>query len=252
MVLPRCRSQGTEAGPARRLDPTYLGEIAVKKLILCLTGLAVLASGAYFSSYLFAQGTGTATQQAGTKVAVINIGHVFNNYIKAQGFKKELEAAFAPYKDKIKRNQDQIVEWQKQLQSSNLDPKQREFYESSVRKNKRELEDWGVEMQRLLGKRQEDNLVQLWREVNLGIQKVSEAYGFQIVLGYGDPLDKELLHLFPNINRKMGAMDNGGAVPLYIHGSIDLSHAVTETLNRWEQQRSGVAPTGVQPVGGQK
>ena len=88
-------------------------------------------------------------------------------------------------------------------------------------------------MQKMLGKRQEDNLVTLWKEVNLGISKVSEAYGFQIVFGYGDPLDKALMDLFPNINRKMQAMDTGGAVPLYVHGSVDLSHAVTETLNRW-------------------
>jgi len=79
----------------------------------------------------------------------------------------------------------------------------------------------------------------------MGISKVSEAYGFQIVLGYGDPLDKALMDLFPNINRKMQAMDAGGAVPLYVHGSVDLSEAVTGTLNRWiEPQQKGVVPTG--------
>ena len=88
-------------------------------------------------------------------------------------------------------------------------------------------------MRKLIGKRQEDNLMTLWNEVNMGIKSVAEAYGFQIVLGYGDPMEAKDLALFPNVNRKMQAMDMGSTVPLYIHGSVDLSDAVTVTLNNW-------------------
>lgn len=217
-------------------------------MILYVTGFAVvLASGAYFTNYLFAQGTGgapTAQAQPGTKVAVVNIGYVFNNYKRAQAFKAQLERDFEPFKAKAKKLTDEMKQWEDDIRAAK-DPKVVENRQENIKRNKRELEDLSVNMQRMLGKTQEENLVTLWKEVNMGISKVSEAYGFQIVLGYGDPLDKALMDLFPNINRKMQAMDAGGAVPLYVHGSVDLSEAVTGTLNRWiEPQQKGVVPTG--------
>ena len=61
---------------------------------------------------------------------------------------------------------------------------------------------------------------------------------------------------FPNINRKMQAMDLGSTVPLYIHGSVDLSYAVTKTLNDWVKNAAGggVQPkdTSIQKTGGTK
>jgi hypothetical protein len=59
-------------------------------------------------------------------------------------------------------------------------------------------------------------------------------------------MEKNLLDQFPNVNRKMQAMDVGSTVPLYVHGSVDLSQAVVDTLNAWLTQKSAapVTPTG--------
>jgi len=226
---------------------TFLGEIAVKKLIVCVTGFAALIAGAAITNHLFAQGGNTPAQQQGTKVAVINIGHVFNNYVRAKAFKEELEKAFQPYKEKAKKLTDEMKRYDDEIRGNPaMKPTDVEQRQARIKVIKRELEDLSVDMQKNLGIRQEENLKTLWKEVNMGITKVSEAYGFQIVLGYGEPLDKAMRDAFPNINRLMQAMDAGGAVPLYVHGSVDLSHAVTETLNRW------VLGDGVQPTGGKK
>ena len=223
----------------------------MKKLILCVTGFAVLLAGGALCSYVFAQGgpAPAAQPQPGTKVAVINIGHVFNNYNRAKAFKLQLEKDFEPYKSKAKKLTDEIKQWEDDMRKPGVPPKDVEVRQEYIKRNKRELEDLSIEMQRVLGKKQEENLVTLWKEVNMGISKVSEAYGFQIVLGFGDPLDKALMDLFPNINRKMQAMDGGASVPLYVHASVDLSHAVTETLNRWT---AGPTDTKLQPAGLQK
>lgn len=217
-------------------------------MIVCVTGIAALLVGAYFTNYLFAQntGAGAATQpQPGTKVAVINIGHVFNHYVRAEAFKKELESAFNPFKEKAKKLTDDMKIWEEEARKPGATQAVIERNTELIKRNKRELEDLSVQMQKLLGKRQEENLVTLWKEVNMGISKVAEAYGFQIVIGYGDPLEKDMMHLFPNINRKMQAMDGGAGVPLYVHASVDLSHAVTQTLNQWVQQsQQPVIPTG--------
>ena len=78
---------------------------------------------------------------------------------------------------------------------------------------------------------QEEKLVSLWKEINRGIAVVAKAEGYQIVLGYGDHREKELLNEFPNVNRKKEAMDNGSIFPLYVHGSVDITQAVVKTLN---------------------
>lgn len=222
----------------------------MKKMIVLATGLAVLATGAYCAS-LFAQGGANpapaASAPAGTKIGVVNVGYVFHHWKKAQLFKDELERAAKPYNDQAKKLQDEIAVWDSEIKRGNLAKQDAELRQQNIVKNKRELEDLAGNMRKLLGKRSEDNLIKLWLDAKSCIDRVAEAYGFSIVFGYGDPLDKELMNLFPNINRKMNAMDGGASVPLYVHGSSDLSNAVTVTLNQWyDQQRVPATPTGNQ------
>lgn len=218
----------------------------MKRMIMIVTGFAVLASGAYFSRDLFAQGGGAAPapQMQGTKVAVVNIGLVFNQYRRALAFKLELEETLKRPKADAKVLMDEMEKYVKEIRETpNMSKTARDQREDLIYKNEQKLKDMNREIQRLLGKKSEDNLVILWKEVNMGIEAVSKHLGFQIVLGYGDPMDKDLLNLFPNVNRKMQAMDAGGAVPLYVHGSVDLSQAVADTLNSW-LPKSNVTPTG--------
>ncbi len=222
----------------------------MKKMIFLVAGFAALIAGAYSTSYLFAQpGGGAPAQpaaQQGTKIAIVNIGQVFNEYKRAVAFKKELEQTLTPYKDKAKKLTDQIKVLEDELRKPTLDAKTGAQFQDSIKANKRALEDMSAEISRLLGKKQEDNLVTLWKEVNMGIDAVAKAYGFQIVLGYGDPMEKELLNQFPNVNRKMQAMDLGSTVPLYIHNSVDLSPIIVQTLNKWIQPQDSktIVPAG--------
>ena len=209
----------------------------MKRSMFILTGVAVLAAGAYFGSYLFAQlpagGTGTAQANTGTRIAVINVGHVFHNYKRAVAFKAEIDELLRQPKAAATQLIEQGRGFEAQIKQPGISPADKQKLEISLLNVKRKLEDLDMEMRKLIGKRQEDNLMTLWKEVNMGIQQVAKAYGFQIVLGYGDPMEQKDLDLFPNINRKMMAMDLGSTVPLYIHGSVDLSDIVTVTLNRW-------------------
>ena len=63
-------------------------------MIVCVTGFAALIAGAFVTNHLFAQG-GAAPQQQGTKIAVINIGHVFNNYVVSVRRRDELKQFLA-------------------------------------------------------------------------------------------------------------------------------------------------------------
>src|SRR6185437_1549136 len=159
--------------------------------ILMLAGLAVLASGAFLSSYLFAQAPAAPASTAGTKVACINVGQVFNSYTRAKGFKDDLEHAVKPFKEKGKKLVDDIKKWQEDASKPGFDPKQRDNYENAIKKNKRELEDMQAEIQTLIGQKQKDNMMTLWKEINMGIKACADSSGYQIVLAYGDPVEKD-------------------------------------------------------------
>ena len=219
-------------------------------MIVLVTGFAALIAGAYGTSYLFAQGGGAPAApaaQQGTRVAVVNIGHVFNKYKRAVAFKDDLESTLKPFKEQAKKLADHIKVYEDELRKPGLPPTTQEQYQSSITKDKRQLEDMSRDISKMLGKKQEDNLVTLWNEVNMGIKACAEGYGFQIVLGYGDPIDDKVLNLFPNVNRKMQAMDLGSSVPLYIHGSVDISNVVVTTLNKWVDDQAAkqkIIPAG--------
>ena len=218
----------------------------MKKLYLFVGGFAALVAGVAGSTYLYASTPGNVqpVQQQGTKVAVVNIGLVFNKYTRAIAFKADLEATLAPFKDKAKKLTDQAKGWEEALQGGKVPEKDREQYINAIKQNRRELEDMSAKIQKDLGVKQEQNLVTLWKEVDMGIAAVAKSQGYQIVLGYGDPMEKELLHLFPNVNRKMQAMDLGSSVPLYVADSADISPIVVYNLNEWcKTPKGAVTPT---------
>src|SRR5262249_51774048 len=114
---------------------------SVKKMIFVLTGFVAVLAGAYGSSFLFAQGGGAPAQQQGTRIAIVNIGKVFNEYKRAIAFKADLEHTLAPYKEKAKKHTDQIKALEDELRKPNLTEAQKFQYNESIKSNKRALED---------------------------------------------------------------------------------------------------------------
>ncbi len=210
-------------------------------------------------AFLVLLGIGIATQpltlksnpqQPGTvRVAVVNVGHVFNNWDKARAFKNELEASAAPFNARAKAIQEDIAGWEAALRSKSFRATSKEEYEKMIKAGKRELEDLAADMRAQLGKKSENNLVALWKEFQAGVREYSTKNGIDLVLGYGDPLDKSLMDLFPNVNRKMSAMDSGSVVPLFITSRVEIGEGVTELLNKRyrEQKDSPKTPGNVLP-----
>jgi Skp family chaperone for outer membrane proteins len=182
--------------------------------------------------------------QPGTvRVAVVNVGHVFNHWDKAKEFKASLEAAAAPYNAKAKALKDKIAAWEALARDPELDTAKMGAYKNEISAAKRDLEDLANDMRKHLGKKSEDHLVELWRDAQDAIDDYATDHGIELVLGYGDPLDKRLLDQFPNVNRKMGAMDAGSSVPLFMTRRADISAAVTRILNdRYRAEKDAQAP----------
>jgi Skp family chaperone for outer membrane proteins len=167
---------------------------------------------------------------ASIKVVVCNIALVFSKYEKAIAYKKQIEAALHAPKKEAKRLLDEIDEWTVALKSADLKQDKDEF-EEKIFMAKQKLDDLNRRAQALFSKKLEENQAVLWKEVQGGIQTYAVENKIDIVLGYGDPVEKERRDT-ASINRKMQAMDLGGTVPLFASQRADISYAVADLLNR--------------------
>ena len=194
--------------------------------------VAALATALMFSL------TGQAqAQQTGTRVAVVNIGTVFNKYQKAIDFKKMMEATLEPYKSRAEKIKKDVLAYQGGINDPKTEIKLKEQYQRAIVDLKRQLEDLDGDARKVIGKKQEEHLIQLFREVSDHIKAVASSNGIHLVLGFGEPPDADL-YTFANINRKLIGMDMGAMVPLYYHSTLDISEVVAVSLNR------GYAPAG--------
>jgi Skp family chaperone for outer membrane proteins len=185
-----------------------------------------------------------APQFGTVRIAVVNIGQVLNQYDRAKEFKANLEKTLSPFKDEAARITKNIKRWEVTLQDKELEPASKAEYEGKIINARRHLEDMSRKIQVELGKKQEQNLITLWREVQMGIKDVATHHKIDVVFGYGDPMEKELLDLFPNINRKMQAMDAGSTVPLFVTPRADLTEEVVRNLNNGVRESRKAAPKG--------
>ena len=202
----------------------------MKKSILAYGLAIILGAGVLLGSTnaLQAQGAPTGT----TKVAIVNVGLVFTKYQKAQFYKTELEAALKPFKDEGNAMTEKAKPYAKLLTEGKVtDPKQKDEYEKYLLTVKRSLEDLELRMKKLVGKKQEEQIVTLYKEVTGAIQGVAQAQGYQLVLGYGQQIDGDVYSV-QNIERIMRGMDLGSASPLYVAPvGVDISMDVVKTLN---------------------
>jgi tetratricopeptide (TPR) repeat protein len=175
----------------------------------------------------------TLTQPSTPRVAVVNVGQIFTNWEKAKKLKMDLEAAADPYNRKAKDLQTDISSWESRIAKKDFSTASKEEYEDKIANAKRQLEDLAKVMRKELGKKSENDLVALWREMQTAISEYSTQNNIEVVFGYGDPLDKRLTDLFPNVNRKMNAMDGGAALPLFVAPRADISAAIADMLNQW-------------------
>jgi len=146
-----------------------------------------------------------------TRVAVVNVGHIFHHYERAIRAKAEIDDLLRGPKRDAQKLIQEAKAWESAIAGNDFTAGSKEELEEKITQTKRKLEYMDKQMKKVVGKRQEENLVILWNEVRDGIRLYAEQHKLEIVLGYGDPADRRDLDLFPNVNRKMQAMDLGGS-----------------------------------------
>ena len=155
----------------------------MKRIFLVFLVVAIALSSAS------AQAVKDAPKPVGTtRVAVVNVGYVFNKYQKATKFKHEIEGQSggtkergteAPRSDRRLPSREMDNETECGQKSKDNEAKKYALTQQA------KLEDLNTEIQRIVGKKQEDNLVALWKDMQDGIRVYATKNGIQLVLGYG-------------------------------------------------------------------
>ena len=175
-----------------------------------------------------------AEKPAGTtRVAVINLGYVLNKYDRASAIKEEMQAELSKMREEAKKQMENITLWQGALQKNEFKDGTKEQYEEKLINARRRFEDLNRLAQTKLGKAQQTQLVTLWSDVHDAVKTYSAAQGIDLVMAYGEPIDKKDVMTFLNIERKMRGADQGGSVvPFFVGPGVDISEAVVDLLNR--------------------
>jgi Skp family chaperone for outer membrane proteins len=210
-------------------------------------GLAILMTGLSSAQTPAPQ---PAVQQATTRIAVLNLSYVVKNYQKYIAFTAQMKKDMAWYEDKAKGKKATLEGLAKDLQKPDLQAPVREKLEKDIKQTQRELEDIGNDGKRYLGQKSDEQLVQLYREVQEVAQRYATARGFEMVLHFNDALASTPdYYSATNVARKMQA---GALMPLYVHPSMDISWQVVQTLNAGYKPPQPATGTGAATTGGQQ
>jgi len=173
------------------------------------------------------------TPAAGTtRVAVINLGYVLTKYERATALKEEMQADAKKMGDEAKKLQENVNLWQSALQKGEFKNGTKEDYEEKLIGARRRLEDLNRLAQTKFGKASQAHLLTLWNDVHEAVKDYCAQNNIDLVMAYGDPVQKDAASTFQSVTRKIQAVDNGGAMPFFMAPGVDISEAVTEFLNK--------------------
>jgi Skp family chaperone for outer membrane proteins len=199
----------------------------VKKTILLVGSLAIM-TGVYLASRLWAQDTRTTSTQ---RIAFVNLARVYQGYQKFKIFQAEVKTIKETYQPKLDQLQKNIIKWKAELQDPKMQDKiNREAWEEAIKKAQREGEDLVLKLRKEMGKKDEEQMLQLYREIDEAIKSVARPRGYSAVLSYADVAPQTGLDIMA-VKSKLETVSMGGISPVYFDPAFDLTATVIDTLN---------------------
>ena len=196
---------------------------------------AALASVTLVGSWLWAQPGGstapktTAPAAAQTRIALLNLTQVIKGYNKYINFQSEMKGLLKVYEDKHTKLRATIEGYQKDIQKPETSPQQKEQMTKEVTKLQREVEDNNNDAKTALGKRSDDEMLLLYKEVQDAASRFAMARNYDLVLTYNDAASNSPEFFAPmNVARRM---QTAALLPLYSAHGMDISEEVKNALN---------------------
>lgn len=181
-----------------------------------------------------------------TRVAMVNLAHVVKNYQKFQNLQREFEETYKTFDKQLESKRQLLVQYQAEAQKVQADTAAREQWERKMRDLQREMQDMGEEAKKQLSKKQGDQVVIIYKEIEEAVQVYARSKDIELVLHYNDMQPSDLYSPM-NVSRKLGL---GAAFPIYAAPGMDITNDITTMLNtRYQRmmQAAGAAAAPTQP-----
>jgi Skp family chaperone for outer membrane proteins len=202
----------------------------VKSKVYVLLGMLTLGVAICVSSMTRAQQPAAGGGTLNTRIALINLAQVFKNYDKVKAFSAENRKMLEPYSEKAKGIQQQIEAHTKELEKKDLPEAKRFEYEKNLKSWQRQMEDVSNDAKMIYAKKNEEQMLIVYKEVMDMAQRYAVAHGFELVMHFNDvPIESASEYYNPmNVSRKIQA---GACIPMYIAPGMEITKQVYEALN---------------------
>jgi Skp family chaperone for outer membrane proteins len=167
-----------------------------------------------------------------TRVAVVNLGYILHKYDRATVLKEEMLAEVKKVGEEVTRLQEMVNAVQMNLQKGDFKNGTKEEYEEKLISGRRRLEDLNRLAQTKFGKATQAQLMTLWGDIREAVKDYCAQHSIELVMAYGEPLQKDANTVFQDVTRRIQAIDAGGSAPFFMAPGVDISESVTEFLNK--------------------
>ncbi|HMP04589.1 MAG TPA: OmpH family outer membrane protein [Gemmatales bacterium] len=212
--------------------------------IVAVCGLAALATGVYIGNTVTAQGNaGGAAVVARTRIAFLNLNEVVKAYPKFKNLQETMKQKDKFYMDKIKVLDDKLKELQKLYQNQATSQAERDNIEPQARHIKADMENITNEAKRELIKFYDDNMAQIFMEVDTVVREYATTNGIDAVIRYSEDWNNEY-HKPENVVRRM----NLPIWVMYKDNNLDITQTVSKNLNNRFANAAVAPPAGANPI----
>jgi hypothetical protein len=113
----------------------------------------------------------------------------------------------------------------------------------------RAIDDNTKDYKNVRTKKSDEQMIQMWKEVENAIKAFAPGNGYQLVMHYSEPLSDADKYSAPNIQRKLvGPGSSGGVCPVYFAPQMDISQDIVNTLNNMYPAQPVAMPNAGQPA----
>src|SRR5205085_11776466 len=197
----RSLTLSTRGGVRMPIDKSGRGEQTVKRSLVVVAAVTTLGMAAYLASQLFAQAPGAAPAGP-TKIGIVNMAVVLKGYNKFAVYNNEIEKIRLQYDKQEKDLEKLLKDWQDYMTKAK-DQAERDKAEDAIKTIVRKREDNKNEYAKVRNKKSDEQMVQMYREIEAAVKAYAGPSGYQMVLHYSEPLTEADIYSAPNIQRKL-------------------------------------------------
>lgn len=210
----------------------------MKRKVVLVAGMAALAIGLYVGARVSAVDSQPAPASGGTRIAVMNMQKVANEYLKTTDLKKRLEADGAVFDKELK-------EIQNEMQRYNplpTDPAKAEDAQKQLTALRRKAEDKQNEGKKVMAEKYTEGEKVIFKDIEAAVQVYAHSRNIDLVMFYNDVDAKDDAQRYSAqaMTRRLGS----SGMPIYSSAGTDISAEVVHVLNWNYQNNPANAPKG--------